>query len=332
MTNVLVTGVTGFLGRAAAMRLRDMGWQVTGLGRDPDAGRMLAAQGIPFIQADLRNQREAEAACAGQEYVIHCAALSSPWGRYRDFYESNVTGTQHIVSGCLRHGVRRLVHVSTSSVYFDYVDGFNLSEEAKLPRKPANAYAATKLLAERIVTGAAVKGLSAIILRPRGVFGPGDNSLFPRLLHANQSRGIPLVGGGEAQLDLTYVDNVVEGLIRACFAPANAAGRIYNLTNGEPVKVIDLLSRVFGLLGIPLRTRSVSRPAALAAGRGLEWLYRVLPWLGHEPPFTRYTVGLLAFSQTLDISQSRRLLQYEPHVRLDDGLRRFAAWRRSGKA
>jgi len=329
MTKVLVTGATGFLGRATAVRLRDLGWDVTGLGRDEKIGRQLTAQGIPFVQADLRNRQQIEDACAGRDYVIHCAALSSPWGTYRDFHETNVVGTEHVVSGCVRHGVRRLVHVSTPSVYFNYRDRLLVSEQEELPRKPVNAYAATKLIAERVVADAAGNGLSSIIMRPRAVFGPGDTSLFPRLLRVNDSRGIPLIGGGEALLDLTYVDNAVDGLLQACTAPANAAGKIYNLSNGEPVKLIDLLQRLFALLELPLRTRRVSRPAALAAGRAMEWLYRAFPAIGAEPPFTRYTVGLLAYSQTLDLAQARQALNYEPRIPLDEGLRRFADWWRS---
>lgn len=329
MTKALVTGATGFLGRATAVRLRDLGWDVTGLGRDEKIGRQLATQGIPFVQADLRNRQQIEDVCAGRDCVIHCAALSSPWGTYRDFYEINVVGTEHVVSGCVRHGVRRLVHVSTPSVYFNYRDRLLVSEKEELPRKPVNAYAATKLIAERVVSDAAGNGLSSIIVRPRAVFGPGDTSLFPRLLRVNDSRGIPLIGGGEALLDLTYVDNAVDGLVQACNAPESAAGAIYNLSNGEPVKLIDLLRRLFALLELPLRTRRVSRPAALAAGRAMEWLYRAFPAIGAEPSFTRYTVGLLAYSQTLDLAQARQALNYEPRIPLDEGLRRFADWWRS---
>ncbi|QJD83004.1 NAD-dependent epimerase/dehydratase family protein [Cohnella herbarum] len=329
MTKALVTGATGFLGRATALRLRDLGWDVQGLGRDPQAGRLLTEQGIPFVQADLRSTKEIEKACAGQDYVIHCAALSSPWGRYRDFYEMNVTGTENVVTGCLRHGVRRLVHVSTPSVYFDYSDRLLISEQTELPRKPVNAYAATKLIAERIVSDAGANGLPSVIIRPRAIFGPGDTSLFPRLLRVNESRGIPMIGGGQAELDLTFMDNVVDALLMACRAPDDATGHIYNISNGEPVKLIELLRQLFDELQLPLRVKPVSRPIALAAGQGLEWLYRALPSLGPEPKFTRYTVGLLAYSQTLNISKARKSLGYEPRISIKEGLRRFADWWRN---
>ncbi|MEK0315620.1 NAD-dependent epimerase/dehydratase family protein [Cohnella sp. 56] len=327
MTSALVTGATGALGRAVARRLAEAGWAVTGVGRNVEAGSRLEASGIAFRRIDIGRQPEEIAdACAQQDYVIHCAALSSPWGRYRDFEEANVLGTAHVAAGCLRHGVRRLVHVSTPSVYFDYSDRLLVPETAPLPRRPVNAYAATKLLAEGVVRDAGRRGLDAIILRPRAIFGPEDGALFPRLMRVNERRGIPLVRSGAAMLDLTYADNVVDALVQACLAPADAAGRTFNISNGEPVRLIDLLRRLFGLLELPLRTREVPLKAALAAGSLMERAYRIAPFLGPEPPFTRYTVALLAYSQTLDIGAARRTLGYAPRVSIDEGLRRFAAW------
>ncbi|MDG0809167.1 NAD-dependent epimerase/dehydratase family protein [Cohnella rhizosphaerae] len=332
MTRALITGATGSLGRATALRLAEAGWTVTGVGRNAEAGSRLEASGIAFRRIDIGTQPEVMAeACAGHDYVIHCAALSSPWGRYRDFEAANVAGTAHVVAGCLRHGVRRLVHVSTPSVYFDYRDRLNVQETAPLPRRPVNAYAATKLIAERIVLEAAGRGLDAVILRPRAIFGPEDGSLFPRLLRVNERRGIPLIGGGRALLDLTYSDNVVDALEAACLAPDAAAGQIFNISNGEPVRLTDLLRRLFALLELPLRTREVPLRTALAAGSLMERAYRLLPALGAEPPFTRYTVGLLAYSQTLDISAARRTLGYAPRVSVDEGLQRFAAWWRANR-
>ncbi|MFC3798982.1 NAD-dependent epimerase/dehydratase family protein [Cohnella sp. GCM10012308] len=330
MTRALITGATGSLGRATALRLAAAGWTVTGVGRNAEAGRRLAASGIAFRRIDLGMQPEETAeACAGQDYVIHCAALSSPWGRYRDFEAANVAGTSHIAAGCLRHGVRRLIHISTPSVYFDYSDRLNLKENATLPRRPVNAYAATKLIAEQVVQEAAGRGLDAVILRPRAIFGPEDGSLFPRLMRVNERRGIPLIGGGQALLDLTYADNVVDALEAACLAPSSAAGQVFNISNGEPIRLIDLLRRLFALLELPLRTREIPLRTALAAGALMERAYRIMPFLGAEPPFTRYTVGLLAYSQTLDISAARQALGYAPRVSVDEGLQRFAVWWRT---
>ncbi|WP_392396824.1 NAD-dependent epimerase/dehydratase family protein [Paenibacillus senegalimassiliensis] len=145
MTKALITGATGFLGGHAARRLAQMGWEVSAMGRSLDAGGELERGGIRFVEADLRDAAAVERACAGQEVVLHCGALSAPWGTYRSFYECNVKATRHVLAGCRKHGVQRLVHISTPSVLFDYRPRRAVREDAPLPQRPRAAPSARML-------------------------------------------------------------------------------------------------------------------------------------------------------------------------------------------
>jgi nucleoside-diphosphate-sugar epimerase len=321
----LVTGATGFLGRHTALRLAQMGWDVSGMGRSRESGAQLTQAGIRFVMADMRDADRVVQACAGQDYVFHCAALSSPWGDYKEFYASNVMATRHIIEGCQRHEVKRLIHISTPSIYFDYRPRFMIRESEPLPGRPANAYAATKLLAEREVMQASRKGMPALILRPRAIFGPLDQTLFPRLLQANGKLGVPMLGGGQARIDLTYVDNVVDAMLLGCSAAPAALGQAYNISNGEPLPFREVVEKLFAMLDIPLRTRIIPYRAAYGIAGLLELAYRVLPLRG-EPFLTRYTVGSVAIPHTLDITLAREQLGYQPQVSVPDGLQRFADW------
>ncbi|MDF2936496.1 MAG: 3-beta hydroxysteroid dehydrogenase [Paenibacillaceae bacterium] len=326
MTKALVTGATGFLGQHVCMRLKELGWEVAGTARNHAAGAQLEAQGIRFIQADLRDKESVAEACAGRDAVFHCGALSSPWGQYREFHAVNVEGTGHVAEGCLKHGVRRLIHISTPSIYFDgRRDRMGVKEDAPLPSRPVNAYAATKLQAEQVVQQAFREGLAGLILRPRAIFGPGDTALLPRLMRANDSSGIPFFRDGNVILDLTYVDNVVDAMLLGWQAPEEALGQAYNITNGEPARLKEVLEELFAMLGTPLRTKALPYPAVYGAAALLEWSHRLLPVLG-EPTFTRYSVSVLARSQTLDIARARERLGYAPQVSLHEGLLRFAEW------
>lgn len=324
-TKALVTGATGFLGRHTALRLAQMGWDVSGMGRSREGGAQLTQDGIRFVQADMRDADRVVQACAGQDYVFHCAALSSPWGDYGEFYGSNVLATRHIIEGCRRYEVRRLIHISTPSIYFNYRPRFLIRESEPLPARPANAYAATKLLAESEVMQACREGLPALILRPRAIFGPLDRALFPRLLQANGKLGVPMLGGGQARIDLTYVDNVVDAMLLGCSAAPAALGQAYNISNGEPLPFREVVEKLFAMLDIPLRTRSIPYGAAYGIAGLLELAYRVLPLRG-EPLLTRYTVGSVAIPHTLDITLAREQLGYKPSVSVWDGLQRFADW------
>jgi nucleoside-diphosphate-sugar epimerase len=325
MTNALVTGATGFVGQHVVMRLCRMGWNVAGMGRNESVGVKLEKHGIRFVRADLRDADSVVRACAGQDAVFHCGALSSPWGAYREFAAVNVDGTRHVAAGCRMHEVRRLIHISTPSIYFGRRDRTGVRECDPLPAKPVNAYAATKLLAERVVFQAFADGVPCLILRPRAIFGPLDRALFPRLLRANDSGGVPLIGGGNAIIDLTYVDNVVDAMLLGWEAPQEALGRAYNVTNGEPVKLGDALRELFSLMGVPLRARAIPFSLGYGVAAFMEWSHRMLPVLG-EPPLTRYAITAVAKNQTLDITLARERLGYAPRVGLIEGLQAFAEW------
>jgi nucleoside-diphosphate-sugar epimerase len=322
----LVTGATGFLGKQLAFRLRDLGYEVTAFGRNLAIGRELTANNIRFIAGDLRDREGIISACESQDYVFHCGALSAPWGKERDFEDINVLGTKHIIQGCQTHQIKRLIYVSTSAVYFDYHDRLNISETTQFP-PPVNAYAKSKQLAELEIVTAHQAGVPVISIRPRGIFGAGDTAILPRLMRANQRLGIPFIDGGQATIDITYIDNVIDALLLCQQAPAHLLGRVFNITNDEPIAVSLLLTKLFTKLEEPCHIRPISRRTANGVATLLESIANTLLW-GREPILTRYTVGLLAYSQTLNITAAKTELGYHPRVSIDDGLDAFAKWYR----
>lgn len=325
--NVLVTGGTGFLGKQLALKLHSLCHQVTILGRNPFIGQQLQAENLRFLSADLRDKEAIITACQEQDYVFHCGALSSPWGKYQDFYDTNVLGTRNIIQGCQTYSIKRLIYVSTSSVYFDFSHSFNISEDTLFPT-PVNAYAKTKQLAEQEINQAHQFGLPVIMIRPRGIFGPGDTSILPRLIRASTRTSIPLINAGKACIDITYVDNVVDALLLCKDCPDSLLGRVFNITNGEPMYLSTLLDKLSHKLNYSFKFRPISYNIAYWAAATMELLANTLLF-GKEPILTRYTVGLLAFSQTLDITAAVKELGYKPRVSIEEGLDIFVKWGKS---
>ena len=324
----LVTGATGFLGGALARSLHASGWQVRALGRNAALGAKLRAEGMEFIAAPLEDGSQIAASCKGAHVVFHCAALSSPWGRDSAFVAANVTGTRNVIAGCEEHRVTRLVHVSTPSLYFDFRDRLDLTEASPLAARPVNAYARTKLIAEQCVDAAVARGLDAVTLRPRAIFGPGDTTLFPRLLRVARRGKFPLIGDGDPLMDVTHIGNIVDALIAAATAP-HIAGKKYNITNGEPWARSELLRELFTQTGHVFTPRAVPIRAALAVATLMEWASRIFTASRWEPPLTRYSAAVLAFSQTFDLTAARRDLGYAPAVGVREGIRQFAEWHRA---
>jgi nucleoside-diphosphate-sugar epimerase len=313
MRKVIVTGATGFLGRHTAERLVREGLQVTGLGRSLVHGPALERAGVRFVPADLSRRESLDKIFRDHDGVIHCAALSSPWGRYSDFYSANVLGTKNVLSAARASGVQRFVHVSTPSLYIDRTSRLDILESAPLPKAAINYYAATKRLAEGLVDEAVREGLSALTIRPQGIIGPGDSAIMPRMMRLARKKILPIIGDGDNWIDLTYVDNVVEALWLALNAPAHVVGRKYNITNGEPVRLYEMLERMFTDMGYKFKKKQISFRKAYWLAAGLEFASRTI-LTGKEPLLTRYSVCALGLSRTLNIDAARQDLGYSPVV------------------
>ncbi|WP_223067237.1 NAD-dependent epimerase/dehydratase family protein [Paenibacillus caui] len=323
--NVLVTGGTGFLGSRLALKLNELGYQVTAIGRNEAAGHKLANDNIHFVRCDLRDTEQVFRLCRDKDYVFHCGALSSPWGKYKDFYDINVGGTHNVIEGSKKAGIKRLIHVSTPSIYFDMKDKWNIAESDPLPIRPINHYAKTKLMAEQLCDAAYKAGLPVIGIRPRGLFGPGDTSIIPRLIRANSKFGVPIINKGKALVDVTYVDNVVDSLIRCKDSDNSTLGKMYNITNGEPMYFIDLIERVFRQLNLDFRPRMISFDTAYRVASMMELMSKTILF-GKEPILTKYSVGVLAKSQTLSIKAAQEELGYQPRISIEQGIEQFARW------
>jgi nucleoside-diphosphate-sugar epimerase len=319
---VLVTGAGGFIGSHVASRFAARGHHVIGTARRSVA----TGPGVTLVAADLASNA-LDPLTDGCELVVHCAARASPWGEREQFWRDNVIATERLLAAAQRAGtVRRLVHVSTPSIYYDGRDQIDRDEHFVPPRRWPTAYAESKWAAEcRVV---AAPALHPVILRPRAVFGPGDRAIVPRILMAAERGLMPLPGGGRSLIDVTYVDNVVDAIEAAAAAPAECEGRAFNITNGEPISVRDLVQRLFAAL--ELRARAVAVPRVLARGAAALSEFIAGRRRGRpEPRLTRYGVGLLACSQTLCIDAARRDLGYSPRVAVNDGLAHYAAWKKA---
>lgn len=317
--HIIVTGATGFVGGTLCRRLLERGDKIIALGRNQRALAVLAAAGARTIPLDLAT--DAVPSGLRADAMVHAAALSSPWGHHQAFADANVQGTRTAVATARAAGVRRFVQVSTPSVYFRLAHQLNLAEDHSLP-KPINSYAATKRAAEELI--AAASDLDSIILRPRGIYGAGDTALLPRLIRAARQRALPLVDGGRAVTDLTHVDDVVSAIVCALEASSDRKARLFNISGGVALNVCDVANKAAARAGVTVRWRSVFAPALFTYARAGEFLARMQPGRP-EPALTVYSAGLLAFSQTLDISRARRELGWAPRIGFEEGLERTFA-------
>jgi nucleoside-diphosphate-sugar epimerase len=327
----LVTGGGGFLGGAVVRKLLDRGDAVRSFTRT--AHPWLAELGVEQAHGDLADPEAVARAVAGCDLVYHVAAKAGVWGRHADFYNTNVAGTENVLAACKRHGVGRLVYTSTPSVVHGGESLEGVDESVPYPNEYEAYYPETKAIAERAVLAANCQNLATVALRPHLVWGPGDPHLIPRVLRRARAGKLRRVGTHSVKVAVTYVDNAADAHLLAAdkLAPGSpVAGKVYFITDGEPVDLWEFINRVLAAVGLPPVTKSVSVWKAKLAGRVLEAAYRLLR-LHAEPPMTRFVASQLATSHWYDISAARRDLGYEPRVSLEEGLRRLANSFRAGE-
>jgi len=261
------------------------------------------------------------------DVVHHTAAKPPPWGRPRDYHRVNVVGTGNVIAACRRSGVGRLVHTSTPSVVFTGRDLEGVDESTPYPERYPTAYARTKAAAERAVVRAGATGeLATICLRPHEIWGPGDPHFAPRIV-ARASR-LRRIGDGRNLVDTTYIDNAAEAHLLAADrlrADPRLSGRVYFISQGEPVAVWDMIDAILKAAGRPPVRGRVSHRVARLLGWACETVYAGLKLPG-EPPMTRFVADALARHHWFDIGAARRDLSYTPRVSTAEGLERLAAW------
>ncbi len=324
---ILVTGGGGFLGHALCKGLVERGHDVSSYNRGHYPS--LEPLGVRQIQGDLANREAMVAACAGMDAVFHNAAKAGAWGSYDSYHQANVVGTENVIAACRQHGIGRLVYTSTPSVTHRAthpVEG-GTAETVPYGEGFKAPYATTKTIAEKAVLAANDANLATVALRPRLIWGPGDQQLLPRLVSRAKAGRLRFVGGGDNKIDTTYIDNAAQAHFDAfaALAPGAAcAGKAYFISNGEPKTSREIVNALLRAAGAPEVNKSLPFWAAYAIGATCETLWPLLQ-RKDEPPLTRFLAEQLATAHWYSMAPATRDFGYVPKVSIDEGLKRLAA-------
>jgi NAD+-dependent farnesol dehydrogenase len=292
--NVLVTGGTGYLGRAVVRALTSRGHQVVLFARGA------TTSGVPgqAIDGDVRDSDAVHGAVAGCHAIVHMAALVSVWRpRARDFDDVNVNGLRNVLAAARSAGVRKVLYTS-SFLALPPSDGGGVIE--------ANDYQRTKVFAENVAIASERVGIPLVRLYPGVVYGPGElteGNLVGRLIRDHLQRRLPGVIGARKIWSYSYVDDVAHGFVEAL--ERGRAGAQYRL-GGENVPQIRVFELVRQLTGRSLPWR-VPYVAASTIGMVQETRARIT---GAMPLLTRGTVEIFRHDWALDSSDAMRDLDY----------------------
>ena len=308
---VLVTGGSSLLGRTVANLLVARGDDVTCFQRS--ASGSLAVD----VLGDIRDRNAVGAAADGTDAVVHLAALVAPKAPWNDMVAINVDGTRNALAAAT---TGRFIYISSPSVAFHDQASVGVTALAA-DYSGSDGYARSKALAENVVRSES--SVPTVILRPHLVWGPGDTQLIGRIIDRARSGKLVLPDGGRALVDTTYLDDAASGIIAGldhCIAGDEATMKPLVITGGEPRPLRDLVASILDAAGIDRTPRSIPAPIAGLLGSVMD---RV--WLGSEPPLTQFAARQLSVAHWFDQRETRRILEWEPAIGLDEGFARLKA-------
>ena len=319
---VLVTGASGFIGGWLARTLHERGYPVRALYRRPVPPVPLEAlgrAGVELLRLDLTDPEAPGEAVRGVSTVIHAAALVGDWGSAALFRKLNYQVIVDLLEATKQAGCRSFVFIGSIAVH-----GFgphrNSREEG--PYYPhVNAYQVSKKMAEDYVLSKNSGSFRTTVIRPGNVYGPGDTTMFYRLLAAQKWWVKGTIGGGHSLTCPVYVSDLVEAVILA-LESEQSAGLVFNITGGEWITWKELLEFSASLLQVK-PFLSLPFPPARLLGAVLPFVYRIFG-IKADPPLSRYRVDHLANDFHFSIDRARKILGYEPRVDWREGLRRTA--------
>ncbi len=320
---ILLTGATGFLGFRTLEKLIELPEvkMIIANGRSLKESHYIKHEKINYQLGDLSNQDFVQELVNQVDYIIHSAALSSPWGTYSDFEKANIISQKNLIKASSNCKIKKFIFISTPSLYFNFKDRFNIKESENLPQQFVNDYAKTKRLAEIEIENS---NLPFVILRPRALTGRGDTVIMPRLIRAFDEGKLKIIGNGKNLVDLTSVSNVVDAIILGLKAEGEALNQIYNISNGEPVLLWEKIELVLNKLNRNLPSKKIPHALVHFIASIMELKSKLTN--KKEPALTKYGVGTLTKSFTMDISKAQKLLAYDPKMSTDDAIIEFVNW------
>ena len=322
--NIFVTGASGFVGGAAARRLVAAGHSVTAMSRSERSDAAIRALGAEPVRCSLDDvPAEQLADC---EVVIHAAAFVEPWGEPDAWDKANVGGTRRMLLAARRAGTgksMRFIHIGTEAALVLGQDLVDADETYPLAFGSPYPYCRTKALAEQAVIDANDEAgeFTTIVLRPRFIWGPGDQTLLPIILKTAAAGKWAWIDGGRALTSTTYIDNLVDAIALAL--NGGRPGQAYFILDEGTRSLRAIIDAMATAAGTRLPDKSIPYWLAATVARLCEALWRGMALSG-EPPLTRHAAMVMARQCTLRGDKARAELGYTPRVSVARGLQALA--------
>jgi nucleoside-diphosphate-sugar epimerase len=313
---IFITGASGFVG-GAFVKAYAKTHDITAMSRSDKSDAVIRAQGATPIRAALGEVKTEQ--LKGFDAVVHCAAYVEEWGPWEDYWRVNVDGTKELLVAAKGADVKRFVHIGTEAALFHGQHVRNVDEHYPLSLNSPYPYARTKAHAEKAVREAndSSAGFTTIVVRPRFVWGPGDQTILPAVKAMVEKGQFAWIDGGRNKTSTTYIGNLTHAMNLAL--TKGNGGNAYFVLDGPPVVFREFMTKMLNAGGVTPGDRAVPG-----------WVVRTIAYLGEttyralniksKPPLTRFTANIMSRDCILIDDKARKEMGYAPTVTVDQGL------------
>ena len=321
MAKTLVTGATGFTGGNLCRRLIQDGEQVVAFVRPSSRVEELRSIGVECRNVDIKNQISVNDSFQGISFVYHiAAAYRTEHSDHKEFTAVNVEATRNLLNAAKAAGVKRFVHCSTVGVQGEIKDP-PADEEYRF--EPGDHYQDTKMEGELLAREYFSNGLPGVVVRPVGIYGPGDTR-FLKLFRPINKGFFVMIGSGKVLYHMTYIDDLIQGFVLAGQSP-KALGEVFTIAGEKYTTLRELVNMIADVLGKHHPKWRVPFYPVYGASIICDKICRPL---GVIPPLYPRRVEFFYKDRAFSIEKAKRLIGYKPRVGLKEGLARTASWYR----
>jgi nucleoside-diphosphate-sugar epimerase len=313
---IFITGASGFVG-GAFVKAHAKDHQIAAMSRSEKSDAAIKALGATPVRVALGEVKTEQ--LKGFDAVVHCAAYVEEWGPWEDYWRVNVDGTKELLVAAKGADVKRFVHIGTEAALFHGQHMRNVDEHYPLSLNSPYPYARTKAHAEKAVIEAndPGTGFTTIVVRPRLVWGPGDQTILPVVKAMVEKGQFAWIDGGRNKTSTTYIGNLVHAMNLAL--TKGNGGNAYFVLDGEPVVFREFMTRMLSAAGVKPGDRAVPGWLVRTIAYVGETAYRALG-LKSKPPLTRFAANIMSRDCTLVDAKARREMGYAPPYSIDQGL------------
>lgn len=313
--NIFITGASGFVGSNILKGLLDK-HTFYAMARSASSAEKIKALGAIPVSCELGKVEPKH--LQNCDTIIHAAAFTKEWGTKEEFWEATVHGTKQLIEVAKECGVKRFLHISTEAVLFVGEDLNNIDETYPYPTKSKFLYSESKLEAEKLVMNANASGVfEVMVIRPRLVWGPGDQTVLPILVNMIKEKKYTWINNGSNKTSTTHIYNLVEGI--KCALDNWKPNEIYFITDDEISTYKEFLTQYISTQGVTPPNKNISKGVIRGLASFVEAVWTTFG-LKSTPPITRLPAYMLSSNFTISHHKATKDLEYQPIISMEKAM------------